>query len=742
MAAELLTDASRATDSNSNPYSGAKWSFYASGTTTPQSVYADAALNSSLGAIVTADAGGKFVPIYFDSALSYRGVLKSADGSVTIYDIDPINTGAARLLSDFLKRTGSPEAFGVFDDPNFKNAGSRTDQSTALQAWLTYAAANGVSPNCNRPIRAYSSAALTYDPGTIGQSPDLLLGNLRLSVNGAGLTIGAITGTIDSIRCELPSVHRTAFSWSGNPHDTNVAGIRLINIRFSDIVKGDVRGYAVGHQWWSQGFGIYGNTIRSGISQDNRIDDALICSGAGSFINDNTWAGGATSLSSGSVSMAAAFVCGVYFGYTNSGYRGNNNNRFFGRCFESGDTASYPNIVEAIPVWFEGSGGYNYFDEWRCELWDGPAMHVSGDVNGNANAIYGLYNEFRCGLFQNFGAAAGRMHVRQVNGAYGNIVTGPPHSNVQSWNSGPLRDLLWAAGAAGIPRTCAPYILREGVDGTNRRQTTFTGRAETNIHGQQWNNGGPGLIIDTTRHKNFELTKDTLPGNDGRWFFAGYDASGALMGDTSTDGYGTERNIKFPDASPTSIYGGGMITGTDGAQPMRVTVRDEVKSLFIMPASGTLPMVINGFSVKTLMNVDDASGAFASAGPMILDPLIDGLPGARFASANPSTAGTNGLYSRGEEVMNIAATSGQPKGWTCTTGGALGLTRANSTSYSVKGQVLIWTGTTDAYAVVTPGTSGAGAAPVGPVVGNTYTDGSLVLRYIGPKAVFTALENL
>lgn len=99
MAAELLTDASRATDSNSNPYAGATWSFYATGTLTPQAVYADAGLAVSLGSVVTADAGGKFVPIYFDAALLYRGVLKSAGGAVTIYDIDPVNTGVISQLS-------------------------------------------------------------------------------------------------------------------------------------------------------------------------------------------------------------------------------------------------------------------------------------------------------------------------------------------------------------------------------------------------------------------------------------------------------------------------------------------------------------------------------------------------------------------------------------------------------------------------------------------------------------------
>lgn len=107
MAAELLTDASRATDSNSNPYAGATWNFYTSGTLTPQNVFANADLSTSLGAVVTADAAGRFVPIYFNSALQYRGILKTAAGAtVSGMDIDPINPG---IMAQLALPTGADE---------------------------------------------------------------------------------------------------------------------------------------------------------------------------------------------------------------------------------------------------------------------------------------------------------------------------------------------------------------------------------------------------------------------------------------------------------------------------------------------------------------------------------------------------------------------------------------------------------------------------------------------------------
>lgn len=97
MAAELLPMLARAGDSDNNPLSGALWYFYATGTTTPRSVYTTAALDVAHANPVVADSAGKFAPIYFDASLSYRGVLKDAGGA-TIFDVDPINSGTLSAL--------------------------------------------------------------------------------------------------------------------------------------------------------------------------------------------------------------------------------------------------------------------------------------------------------------------------------------------------------------------------------------------------------------------------------------------------------------------------------------------------------------------------------------------------------------------------------------------------------------------------------------------------------------------
>jgi hypothetical protein len=162
MSAQRLTDNPRATDANGNPLSGAKWKFYATGTTTPQAVYSNAALSVSLGSVVTADGAGKFVSVYFDTSLAYRGILETSAG-VQLADIDPINDSAgdlsasggsnligyisagagavARTVQDRLRERVSVKDFGalidgVTDDTDAWEAAIAYCKSTYAKLWM------------------------------------------------------------------------------------------------------------------------------------------------------------------------------------------------------------------------------------------------------------------------------------------------------------------------------------------------------------------------------------------------------------------------------------------------------------------------------------------------------------------------------------------------------------------------------------------------------------------------------
>jgi hypothetical protein len=127
-----------ALDGNGNTISDATWNFYRTGTSSPEAVYADFELETSLGAVVTANSSGKFVPIYLDPAVTYRAVLED-DGGDTIDDIDPYDSGTGAVgeivdITDFGIVAGDSD---VLADAN----------SDAVDELLAYLLANIPTPD-------------------------------------------------------------------------------------------------------------------------------------------------------------------------------------------------------------------------------------------------------------------------------------------------------------------------------------------------------------------------------------------------------------------------------------------------------------------------------------------------------------------------------------------------------------------------------------------------------------------
>ena len=101
MAAELFLLPYRpALDANAIPIPGAALYFYATGTSTPQAVYADDALTVTLGYIVEADAAGAWPSIYLDKSKIYRVVMRDAEGApVPGAEADPYIPGVVDSLA-------------------------------------------------------------------------------------------------------------------------------------------------------------------------------------------------------------------------------------------------------------------------------------------------------------------------------------------------------------------------------------------------------------------------------------------------------------------------------------------------------------------------------------------------------------------------------------------------------------------------------------------------------------------
>lgn len=69
---------------------GAKAYFFATGTSTPQNTYSDAALSTPHAHPVVADAAGVLPPIYLDPSLTYKLTLNTSADAL-IYTVDPVN---------------------------------------------------------------------------------------------------------------------------------------------------------------------------------------------------------------------------------------------------------------------------------------------------------------------------------------------------------------------------------------------------------------------------------------------------------------------------------------------------------------------------------------------------------------------------------------------------------------------------------------------------------------------------
>jgi len=133
-------------DANGDPMVGAKLYFYDSNTTTPQSVYSEASLSTTIDQPVLADARGMFPAIYLNpDPGSYRQKLTDAD-DVLIFDDDEISVpqaatyvppDAGATSVDLLARTGDLKPFyGTSSIPsgwvraNGRTLGSATSGAT------------------------------------------------------------------------------------------------------------------------------------------------------------------------------------------------------------------------------------------------------------------------------------------------------------------------------------------------------------------------------------------------------------------------------------------------------------------------------------------------------------------------------------------------------------------------------------------------------------------------------------
>ena len=338
MAAELLTDASRALDANANPFAGAKWYFYATGTLTPQNVFADADLSTSLGAVVTADAGGRFVPIYFNSALRYRGILKDAAGNtLPDMDIDPINPSIMAQLGD----PNGSDAIGFIqagDDATPRTAQDKLrEQPVSILDFAgttdeQIASAVAYCKTLTRPHLIIPKGSYTITQTAVFDLPDWstidFIGEISTGIsNSVAIRLGSTTTNIFGMTVRGLYVDRTSNDTAG----TSI-GIEVRNLVWSNVDVRRVTGFREGLvAHGSQGNGAVSYCeFTLGMLHDNRDNLVLRASnGVDGYCNENQFFGGSFNHSSGYPAVTMTNL--IIEHYADNAL---NNNRFFCPSFE------------------------------------------------------------------------------------------------------------------------------------------------------------------------------------------------------------------------------------------------------------------------------------------------------------------------------------------------------------------------------------------------------------------------
>lgn len=214
-----------ALDDDANPLAGALLYFFATGTTTAQAVYSDAALTTPITQPVVADAAGEFPKIYLnpDAAANYRVRLTTSDG-VQLYqedDIDRFTVSQAEIARAIYPRTAAETSAGVtptnYAIPSHDavgyvmpvryglvNDGGLSDQTAILSA--AYSVAATVRRALHLPpwtIKFTSALAWNQAVDVIGDSDEFTVlskvGNFNgITISGAGQQSRYMNFTVNS----------------------------------------------------------------------------------------------------------------------------------------------------------------------------------------------------------------------------------------------------------------------------------------------------------------------------------------------------------------------------------------------------------------------------------------------------------------------------------------------------------------------------------------------------------------
>jgi len=543
------------------------------------------------------------------------------------------------------------------------------------------------------------------------------------------LDIGSASAQIREAHIALPAVFAYgAPSWRSladlldSPASTADDGIRLRHVHLSTVIEREVNGFSRGIAYNGCSY----NLVLGGHHLDNRLARVWATEGANhdaSFTNENTVIGGRMSCSGNANSLGDAY--GDVFTWDKvSSNRGLNSNRFIGVTYEMSDPAG---ATYRVPILMDGAGGFCAWENCRQETNKGPFAICDGGLLSGAGTAYASNNRF--GILFNSSTSDNKRRLYQVNGAYANIYAGPGAGEFH-WNSGPIGALVTSNGAAGTAYIGGLLAFLD-IAGTGPAKTLGGALAATARKGVHLTAAGVVAGLDTALTKTFRISVSAVPNFAGRLVVLPFNSVGARLNGNATDEtWGNEPYVKGYGLASSNSFGNGYVAGADNQAPdITITVRDEVKSIYVGFVGVDHPLGLQAISIIGYQTPDCATGDSLYGGLRILH-VMDDNGSVPLATAKPDTAGTHGFYQKGQRVANSGAAAGQTTGWQVSTTGWLAAAWAGSTAYPVIGRIV----TNDSgkmYELKTAGTSGG---PAG--TGTAITDGTCVWAYIGGKAAF------
>ena len=315
----------------------------------------------TLGYYSAGDGGGN--SFYWD------GTSSATDNGGTV--IKPTSvSGAGRWLATNPELT-TLKQWGCVGD------GTITDDSTKINDYLTYMAANGYKATgvgtyrIDSKITIKGNADFSEANINVYGSPAIAV---EVSTGNAANPTTPIINMIIVLPKTVINVDKVGVGWG------STVGVRVVNCYSSIITTDRIEGFGTGLLVTSYGSnGNVYNTYNIGWLENNKVNLSLTPAEAASWVNENLFIGGRFSHESGE----GTNVAGVRHIYLAKSTNVVNNNVFIKPSIE-GNTTEYH---------IECGGSYNQFNQARWEAATPKILYTGDNINqGTRNIIDGGYN--------------------------------------------------------------------------------------------------------------------------------------------------------------------------------------------------------------------------------------------------------------------------------------------------------------------------------------------------------------